>query len=124
MLTVEAFTNKRCQKEPFRALQNFRDVQRGEAGGRSSAEGKGVGLWNMAALSVCSLSRVSGAAGHIEIPVLRQGPDLSTPTSVWCATRTSDPPSASPGVDYVPSSRKIEFRPGKTEEVRSHLDCC
>ncbi|KAF4802764.1 hypothetical protein TURU_022239 [Turdus rufiventris] len=59
---------------------------------------------------------VSEAAGHIEIPVLRQGPDLSTPTSVWCATRTSDPPSASPGVDYVPSSRKIEFRPGKTEE--------
>ncbi|KAM7021681.1 LOW QUALITY PROTEIN: extracellular matrix organizing protein FRAS1 [Passerculus sandwichensis] len=59
---------------------------------------------------------VSEAAGRIEIPVLRQGPDLSTPTSVWCATRTSDPPSASPGVDYVPSSRKIEFRPGKTEE--------
>ncbi|KAJ7411871.1 hypothetical protein BTVI_48371 [Pitangus sulphuratus] len=59
---------------------------------------------------------VSEAAGNIEIPVLRQGPDLSTPTSVWCATRTSDPPSASPGVDYVPSSRKIEFRPGKTEE--------
>uniref|UniRef100_A0A8C9EKS7 Calx-beta domain-containing protein n=1 Tax=Pavo cristatus TaxID=9049 RepID=A0A8C9EKS7_PAVCR len=59
---------------------------------------------------------ISEAAGNIEIPVLRHGPDLSTPTSVWCATRTSDPPSASPGVDYVPSSRKIEFRPGKTEE--------
>ncbi|NXD29010.1 FRAS1 protein, partial [Spelaeornis formosus] len=59
---------------------------------------------------------VSEAAGHVEIPVLRQGPDLSTPMSVWCATRTSDPPSASPGVDYVPSSRKIEFRPGRTEE--------
>ncbi|KFO84606.1 Extracellular matrix protein FRAS1, partial [Buceros rhinoceros silvestris] len=60
---------------------------------------------------------VSEAAGTIEIPVLRQGPDLSTPVSVWCATRTSDPPSASPGVDYVPSSRKIEFRPGRTEEL-------
>ncbi|KFP28080.1 Extracellular matrix protein FRAS1, partial [Colius striatus] len=59
---------------------------------------------------------VSEAAGNIEIPVLRQGPDLSTPVSVWCATRTSDPPSASPGIDYVPSSRKIEFRSGKTEE--------
>ncbi|GAB0189453.1 extracellular matrix organizing protein FRAS1 [Grus japonensis] len=59
---------------------------------------------------------VSEAAGSIEIPVLRRGPDLSTPISVWCATRTSDPPSASPGIDYVPSSRKIEFRPGKTEE--------
>ncbi|NXS55143.1 FRAS1 protein, partial [Brachypteracias leptosomus] len=59
---------------------------------------------------------VSEAAGTIEIPVLRQGPDLSSPVSVWCATRTSDPPSASPAVDYVPTSRKIEFRPGKTEE--------
>ncbi|NXU54362.1 FRAS1 protein, partial [Turnix velox] len=59
---------------------------------------------------------VSEAAGNIEIPVLRRGPDLSSPTWVWCATRTSDPPSASPGVDYVPTSRKIEFRPGKTEE--------
>ncbi|NWY04165.1 FRAS1 protein, partial [Nothoprocta ornata] len=59
---------------------------------------------------------VSEAAGNIEIPVLRQGPDLSTPVSVWCATRTSDPPSASPGTDYVPSSRKIEFRPGRTQE--------
>ncbi|KFU86504.1 Extracellular matrix protein FRAS1, partial [Chaetura pelagica] len=59
---------------------------------------------------------VSEAAGNVEIPVLRQGPDLSSPISVWCSTRASDPPSASPGVDYVPSSRKIEFRPGKTEE--------
>ncbi|XP_064918597.1 extracellular matrix organizing protein FRAS1 isoform X3 [Columba livia] len=59
---------------------------------------------------------VSEAAGTVEIPVLRQGPDLSAPISVWCATRTSDPPSASPGNDYVPSSKKIEFRPGKTEE--------
>lgn len=137
MLTVEAFTTRRCQKERFGAQQNFRDVRmgsgslcaQGEPGGRSSAAGQGRGLWNVAALSVCALSVCSlscarAAAGHIEIPVLRQGPDLSTPTSVWCATRTSDPPSASPGVDYVPSSRKIEFRPGKTEEVRSHLDSC
>lgn len=65
-----------------------------------------------------------GDAGNIEIPVLRQGPDLSTPVSVWCATRTSDPPSASPGIDYIPSSRKIEFRPGKTEEVRTHFVSC
>uniref|UniRef100_A0ABM5GKG1 Extracellular matrix organizing protein FRAS1 n=1 Tax=Pogona vitticeps TaxID=103695 RepID=A0ABM5GKG1_9SAUR len=55
-------------------------------------------------------------AGIIEIPVHRHGPDLSTPTSVWCATRTSDPPSATPGVDYIPSSKKVEFRPGRTEE--------
>lgn len=29
MLTLEAFTTKRCRKERFRAQQNFRDVQRG-----------------------------------------------------------------------------------------------
>lgn len=56
--------------------------------------------------------------GTIEIPVLRHGSDLSSVTSVWCATRPSDPPSASPGVDYIPSSKKVEFKPGKTEEVR------
>ncbi|XP_077157208.1 extracellular matrix organizing protein FRAS1 isoform X3 [Paroedura picta] len=59
---------------------------------------------------------VSEDAGIIEIPVTRHGPDLSTPTSVWCATRTSDPPSATPGVDYIPSSKKVDFRPGRTEE--------
>ncbi|XP_075060088.1 extracellular matrix organizing protein FRAS1 [Mixophyes fleayi] len=59
---------------------------------------------------------VSEDAGSIEIPVIRSGPDLSVPTSVWCATRPSDPPSATPGIDYIPSSKKIEFRPGKTVE--------
>ncbi|XP_077332215.1 extracellular matrix organizing protein FRAS1 [Lithobates pipiens] len=59
---------------------------------------------------------VSEDIGSIEIPVLRSGPDLSVPTSVWCATRPSDPPSATPGIDYIPSSKKIEFRPGKTIE--------
>ncbi|KAF7205299.1 extracellular matrix organizing protein FRAS1 isoform X2 [Nothobranchius furzeri] len=58
-------------------------------------------------------------AGTIEIPVLRRGSDLSSVTSVWCATRLSDPPSASPGVDYIPSSKKVEFKPGKTEETCS-----
>lgn len=77
-------------------------------------------MWQLSHLG--PLSCATGDAGTIEIPVLRQGPDLSTPVSVWCATRTSDPPSASPGVDYIPSSRKIEFRPGKTEEVRSRFD--
>uniref|UniRef100_A0A4W6CQ63 Fraser extracellular matrix complex subunit 1 n=1 Tax=Lates calcarifer TaxID=8187 RepID=A0A4W6CQ63_LATCA len=57
-------------------------------------------------------------AGTIEIPVLRHGSDLSSLTSVWCATRPSDPPSASPGIDYIPSSKKVEFKPGRTEEVR------
>ncbi|XP_037832589.1 extracellular matrix protein FRAS1 isoform X2 [Kryptolebias marmoratus] len=58
-------------------------------------------------------------AGTIEIPILRHGSDLSSVTSVWCATRPSDPPSASPGVDYIPSSKKVEFKPGRTEETCS-----
>ncbi|XP_007496032.2 extracellular matrix organizing protein FRAS1 isoform X2 [Monodelphis domestica] len=59
---------------------------------------------------------VSEDAGTVEIPVIRHGTDLSTFTSVWCATRPSDPPSATPGVDYIPSSKKVEFRPGDTEQ--------
>ncbi|XP_045849209.1 extracellular matrix organizing protein FRAS1 isoform X2 [Meles meles] len=59
---------------------------------------------------------VSEDAGTVKIPVLRHGTDLSTFTSVWCATRPSDPASATPGVDYVPSSRKVEFGPGVTEQ--------
>uniref|UniRef100_A0A8C7CEK8 Fraser extracellular matrix complex subunit 1 n=1 Tax=Oncorhynchus kisutch TaxID=8019 RepID=A0A8C7CEK8_ONCKI len=58
-------------------------------------------------------------AGTIEIPVMRQGSDLSSVTSVWCATRPSDPPSATPGVDYIPSSRRVEFKAGKTMETCS-----
>lgn len=56
-------------------------------------------------------------SGTVKIPVIRHGTDLSTFTSVWCATRPSDPASATPGVDYVPSSRKVEFGPGVTEQV-------
>ncbi|XP_073898026.1 extracellular matrix organizing protein FRAS1 isoform X2 [Castor canadensis] len=59
---------------------------------------------------------VSEDAGSVRIPVIRRGTDLSTFTSVWCATRPSDPASATPGVDYVPSSRKVEFGPGITEQ--------
>lgn len=49
--------------------------------------------------------------------MLRQGSDLSSVASVWCATRPADQDSATPGVDYIPSSKKVEFKPGKTEEV-------
>ncbi|XP_044921660.1 extracellular matrix organizing protein FRAS1 isoform X1 [Mustela putorius furo] len=59
---------------------------------------------------------VSEDAGTVKIPVIRRGTDLSTFASVWCATRPSDPASATPGVDYVPSSRKVEFGPGITEQ--------
>ncbi|ELK16426.1 Extracellular matrix protein FRAS1 [Pteropus alecto] len=59
---------------------------------------------------------VSEDSGTVKIPVVRHGTDLSIFTSVWCATRPSDPASATPGVDYVPSSRKVEFGPGVTEQ--------
>ncbi|XP_037685994.1 extracellular matrix protein FRAS1 isoform X5 [Choloepus didactylus] len=59
---------------------------------------------------------VSEDTGIVKIPVIRHGTDLSTFTYVWCATRPSDPASATPGVDYVPSSRKVEFGPGVTEQ--------
>ncbi|XP_051540724.1 extracellular matrix organizing protein FRAS1-like [Myxocyprinus asiaticus] len=58
-------------------------------------------------------------AGTIEIPVLRQGSDMSSVTSVWCATRPAEQDSATPGMDYIPSSKKVEFKPGKTEETCS-----
>lgn len=61
-------------------------------------------------------------SGTVKIPVIRHGTDLSTFTSVWCATHPSDPASATPGVDYVPSSRKVEFGPGVTEQVSIHLE--
>ncbi|XP_028297012.1 extracellular matrix protein FRAS1-like [Gouania willdenowi] len=60
---------------------------------------------------------VSEDCGTIEMLVVRHGSDLSSSTSVWCATRPSDPPSATPLIDYVPSSRKIEFKSGQTEET-------
>lgn len=59
--------------------------------------------------------------GTIEIPVLRQGSDLSSMASVWCATRPADQDSATPGVDYIPSSKKVHFKPGKTEEVLQQI---
>lgn len=57
--------------------------------------------------------------GTIEIPVVRHGSDLSSVASVWCATRPADHDSATPGVDYIPSSKKVEFKPGVKQEVQS-----
>ncbi|XP_013794564.2 extracellular matrix protein FRAS1-like [Limulus polyphemus] len=53
-------------------------------------------------------------AGEVEIEVIREGPDLSQPTIVWCGTLPSDPSSALPGQDYVPSSIQITFGVGQT----------
>ncbi|XP_033757797.1 extracellular matrix protein FRAS1-like [Pecten maximus] len=55
-------------------------------------------------------------AGNVEIEVLRTGADLAHDTVVWCATRLSDIPSATPGQDYIPSSSQITFGPGQTSE--------
>lgn len=54
--------------------------------------------------------------------MLRRGSDVSSVASVWCATRPADQDSATPGVDYIPSSKKVNFKPGKTEEVPHEPD--
>ena len=59
------------------------------------------------------------SAGVVEVEVLRMGSDLGHSSVVWCATRLSDPPSATPGQDYVPSSSQITFGPGQTSQVKS-----
>ncbi|XP_067084625.1 extracellular matrix protein FRAS1 [Osmerus mordax] len=60
-------------------------------------------------------------SSRLRLSMCRQCPcsDVSSLASVWCATRPSSPPSATPGVDYIPSSKKVEFRPGTTQETCS-----
>ncbi|XP_066304374.1 extracellular matrix organizing protein FRAS1-like [Branchiostoma lanceolatum] len=58
-------------------------------------------------------------AGTVDVEVVRQGTDLSHSSRVWCATRLSDPASARPGEDYVPSSAQITFGPGQTSQTCS-----
>ena len=55
--------------------------------------------------------------GTIQIEVVREGTDLSHTSVVWCATRMTDPPSAAPGDDYVPSSTQITFGPEQSSQV-------
>ena len=63
-------------------------------------------------------------AGRIEVPVVRQGTDLSHTSMVWCATRMSSPPSATPGQDYIPHSKKIVFHAGEITAVRRIFLSC
>ncbi|XP_035826399.1 extracellular matrix protein FRAS1 [Aplysia californica] len=56
-------------------------------------------------------------SGTIGIEVLREGSDLSHTSVVWCATRLSDLPSATPGEDYVPSSAQITFGPEQNSQM-------
>ncbi|XP_013419183.1 extracellular matrix protein FRAS1-like, partial [Lingula anatina] len=56
-------------------------------------------------------------AGIVEIPVIRDGSDLSHSSMVWCATKMVNPPSATPGQDYVPTSNQITFGPGQNVQV-------
>ncbi|KAE8291739.1 Extracellular matrix protein FRAS1 Precursor [Larimichthys crocea] len=105
---------KSAQGSSLHALESGSDYKsRGMSNDNRVIFGPGVSM------STCDVKLIDDSdedAGTIEIPVLRHGSDLSSVTSVWCATRPSDPPSASPGVDYIPSSKKVEFKPGKTEE--------
>lgn len=56
-------------------------------------------------------------AGDVELEIVRVGSDLSHTSVVWCATRLSEPPSASPGEDYIPSSTQVTFSPGQASQV-------
>ncbi|KAH3869870.1 hypothetical protein DPMN_033043, partial [Dreissena polymorpha] len=55
-------------------------------------------------------------AGTIEVEILRSGADIMHSSTVWCATRLANPPSASAGQDYVPSASQITFGPGQTSQ--------
>ena len=61
--------------------------------------------------------RFSENQRNIHIPVQRSGPDLSHTSMVWCSTRLSNPPSATPGSDYVPSSQLVTFAPNEKEKI-------
>lgn len=56
-------------------------------------------------------------SGDVEVEVVRRGSDLSHDSMVWCATRMTEPPSATPRQDYIPSSSQITFAPGETIQV-------
>ena len=56
-------------------------------------------------------------AGTVEVDIIRSGSDLSHTSTVWCATRLTNPPSAESGQDYVPSSSQITFGPGQKIQV-------
>ena len=61
-------------------------------------------------------------AGVVDIEIIREGSDLSHSSMVWCATRLSHPPSATPGQDYIPSSSQLTFGPGQTSQVNNKWD--
>ncbi|XP_038060993.1 extracellular matrix protein FRAS1-like [Patiria miniata] len=56
-------------------------------------------------------------AGTVEIEVMRHGSDLSHTSMVWCSVKPSDPPSATQGLDFVPSTSQLTFGPQQTVEV-------
>nr|XP_026692904.1 extracellular matrix protein FRAS1 isoform X2 [Ciona intestinalis] len=58
-------------------------------------------------------------SGTVDIPVHRQGTDLSQPTDVWCSTKENNPPSAIAGEDFVATSTKITFRSEETVKICS-----
>ena len=56
-------------------------------------------------------------SGVVDIEIVREGTDLTHSSMVWCATRLSSPPSATPGQDYVPSSSQLTFGPRQKIQV-------
>ncbi|OQV15527.1 Extracellular matrix protein FRAS1 [Hypsibius exemplaris] len=62
---------------------------------------------------------VREASGRYQFEVLREGADLSQPSSVVCSTEAMSPASASPNEDYVHMSDRVNFAPGQRRAVCS-----
>ncbi|XP_052791092.1 extracellular matrix organizing protein FRAS1-like isoform X2 [Mya arenaria] len=56
-------------------------------------------------------------AGTVSVELVRDGNDLSHTSTVWCATRLANPPSAAAGHDYIPSTSQITFGPGQRSQT-------
>lgn len=62
---------------------------------------------------------VREASGRYQFEVIREGTDLSEPSSVQCSTDVASPISATPNEDYVHMSERINFGPGQRRGVCS-----
>ena len=62
---------------------------------------------------------VREASGRYQFEVIREGADLSQPSSVICSTEAMSPVSATPNEDYVHMSDRVNFAPGQRRAVCS-----
>lgn len=107
MLTVEVFTMKEMSEGAILGTAELQRCAEGLCGslcaeGRNSAEGKGMDLWNMAALSVCSLFHVPLALQD----TLRSqcsGRDLTSPRPRQCGVPLGHQTRPQPALELIMS---------------------